>query len=82
MYVNKILFLALFSVAFNQELKLEGNLRVNGIFINTKVDNLEFVIDSLQTQINTQQTLIEQQSLMGIFSQSDTSKTKPTSLIP
>ena len=44
--MNKILLiLAIFSVAFSQELKVEGNLNVTGAVIN---DSLVQVIDSLK----------------------------------
>jgi hypothetical protein len=65
--MKKIILLISLSLVFSQELKVEGNLRVNGVVLNTKVDSLEFVIDSLQTQVDSlkilhteQQTLIEE----------------------
>ncbi|MAJ44091.1 MAG: hypothetical protein CMF96_05000 [Candidatus Marinimicrobia bacterium] len=72
--MKKIILLISLSLVFTQELKVEGDLRVNGVVLNTKVDSLEFVIDSLQiqvdslknlqfvqqSQISSQQTLIEQ----------------------
>ena len=51
MHVNKILLLVLSSVAFSQELKVEGNLNIIGAMIN---DSLVQVIDSLKTQLTLQ----------------------------
>ena len=39
MYVNKILFLAFFSVSFSQNLKVEGNLNVTGAVINESIQD-------------------------------------------
>lgn len=58
--MKKIILLISLSLVFTQELKVEGNLRVNGVVLNTKVDSMEQIIDSLQTQLTVQQTLIEQ----------------------
>ncbi len=55
--MKKIIILLTICLCFSQELKVEGNLTVTGIVIN---DSLTQVLDSLQTQITTQQTLIEQ----------------------
>ena len=57
--IRNIYILLLLSLSFSQELKVEGNLNVTGIVIN---DSLTYLIDSLQTQITVQQTLIEQLS--------------------
>ena len=63
MYVNKILLLTLFSVAFTQELKVEGNLNVTGAVIN---DSLVQVIDSLKVDIALHQSLhLEQQAIIN-----------------
>ena len=63
--MKKLYLLILLSFAFSQELKVEGDLRVNGVVLNTKVDSLEFVIDSLQTQVDSLKTLnTEQQTLI------------------
>ena len=50
--MRKAYLLILFSFAFSQELQVEGDLRVNGVVLNTKVDSLEFLINSLQNQVD------------------------------
>ena len=55
--MKRLILLICFSLAFSQELKVEGNLNVTGAVIN---DSLVQVIDSLKTQLTVQQTLMEQ----------------------
>ena len=53
--MKHLLLISILSLTFSQELKVEGNLNVTGAVIN---DSLTYIIDSLQTQITEQQTLI------------------------
>ena len=58
MLVNKILLiLAILSITFTQELKVEGNLNVTGAVIN---DSLQQVITSQRADIDSLQTLVGQ----------------------
>ena len=62
--MKRLIILICFSLAFSQELKVEGNLNVTGAVINDSLAQViatqQAEIDSLQTQITSQQTLIEQ----------------------
>ena len=51
--MKRLILLLCLSLVFCQELKVEGDLRVNGVVLNTKVNIMEQVIDSLQIQINS-----------------------------
>tara|TARA_S200000501_G_scaffold377205_1_gene434688 strand:+ start:62 stop:961 length:900 start_codon:yes stop_codon:yes gene_type:complete len=55
--MKQLMMLALFSVAFSQELKVEGDLNVTGNILNSKIDSLEVEIDSLKIQLLNQESL-------------------------
>ena len=50
--MKQLFILTLFSVAFTQELKVEGDLNVSGNILNSKIDSLEWMVNQLQAQIS------------------------------
>ena len=49
--MKRLILLICFSLAFSQELKVEGNLNVTGNIQNQTIDSLLQVIQDLQSQI-------------------------------
>ena len=74
--MKRLILLICFSLAFSQELKVEGNLNVTGAVIN---DSLVQVIDSLKATNVVQQTQVD--SLLTLHTEQQSQITSQQSQI-